>query len=53
MLAALAVTLVAFVALAFLVKAGLDANDWIDRCADNSSHRYIENERDRSVACKK
>lgn len=47
-----ALGLALFAALALIVKAGLEANDWIDRCADATSHRYIENDQERNAACR-
>ena len=34
------------------VKLAFDTNDWIDRCADETSGRFISDEATRSTACK-
>ncbi|MBN9593914.1 MAG: hypothetical protein J0G36_01045 [Afipia sp.] len=36
----------------WMIRNGLEADDWIDRCADNSHPRYIQDKTSREKACK-
>ena len=39
------------IALVYVVKMGLDADRWIDRCADETSGEYIADEAARTATC--
>lgn len=49
---AVAVVLGSFVGIALLVNIFLEINDHIDRCADQTSGRYIFDNDTRAAACK-
>ena len=46
-----------FLAIALLgvwvIRNGLEADDWIDRCADNSHPKYIQDAVARDKVCKR
>jgi len=49
---AAALGFVVFISVGAVVKGLLDANDHIDRCADETSGRYIFDKEARATACK-
>lgn len=49
---AAAIGFVVLISVGLVVKGLLDANDYIDRCADETSGRYIFDKEARATACK-